>query len=152
MPRLPKYRLHQSLAYHLSLAARLPERRLDDFLKPLGLTRITWCVLLAVENEGLTRPSGIAEFVGIDRTATSRALRQMEEAGLLERRGATGGDRRVTEVALTPKGRALVAEGTPLAMRNNALISDKLSPEEERELERLLAKTIAGEARALPKL
>ena len=46
-----KYRLQQSLGYQLSVASRLQERRLDDGLKELGLTRITWCVLLAVGNE-----------------------------------------------------------------------------------------------------
>ena len=76
-----KYRLHHSIGYHLSLAARLQERRLDGWMRPMGLTRTTWCILLAVANENLTRPSEIAEFVGIDRTATSRALRQMEEIG-----------------------------------------------------------------------
>ncbi len=151
MTDTPKYRLHHSLAYHLSLAARIQERRLDEMLRPLGLTRITWCILLAVENEGLARPSAIAGFVGIDRTATSRALRQMEAAGLLAR-SAANGDRRMTEVALTACGKDLVRRGTPLAVENNRLISDKLSPEEEACLQRLLGRVIAGEERALDKL
>ncbi len=151
MTETSKYRLHRSLAYHLSLAARIQERRLDEMLRPLGLTRITWCILLAVENETLTRPSAIAEFVGIDRTATSRALRAMEEAGLLARRAADC-DRRMTEVALTARGRDLVRQGTPLALENNRLISDKLSSAEETRLQRLLEQVIAGEERALNKL
>ena len=83
MKKEPPYRLHTSLGYHLSLASRLQERRLDEQLKTLGLTRTTWCILLAVGNEGLCQPSDIADFVGIDRTATSRALRHMEDDGLL---------------------------------------------------------------------
>lgn len=146
-----KYRLHLSLGYHLSLAARMQERRLDDWLRPLGLTRTTWCILLAVENEGLTRPSAIAEFVGIDRTATSRALRQLEEAGLITRRAATN-DRRMTDVALSPEARALVAQGTPLARENNRLIAEKLTPDEADDLRRLLAKTLAGEPLDLRRL
>ncbi|MEM1302763.1 MAG: MarR family transcriptional regulator, partial [Pseudomonadota bacterium] len=82
-----RYRLHDSLGYNLSLAARLQERRLDDGLRSLALTRTNWCILLAVGVEGLSGPSDIAAFVGIDRTATSRALRQMEQAGLIERTG-----------------------------------------------------------------
>ncbi len=114
----PPYRLHQSLGYHLSVTSRIQERRLDEGLKTLGLTRITWCVLLAVGNEGLTQPSEIAAFVGIDRTATSRALRQMEAAGLIARAGGTG-DRRTTHVALTALGRQRIVHGTPFAMENN---------------------------------
>ena len=66
------------------------ERRLDEGLRSLGLTRTTWCILLAVGNEDLSQPSEIAEFVGVDRTATSRALRAMEEGGLISRRTGCG--------------------------------------------------------------
>lgn len=129
----------------------MQERRLDDWLRPLGLTRITWCILLAVENEGLARPSAIADFVGIDRTATSRALRQMEEAGLITRCSAST-DRRMTDVTLSDKGRELVKEGTPLAEENNRLIAEKLSGADKQQLEQLLLKMLKGEELALKKL
>ena len=138
------YRLHASLGYRLSLAARVQERRLDDGLKALGLTRITWCVLLAVGNESLDRPTDIAAFVGIDRTATSRALRQMEAAGLIERRAGTG-DRRTTSVALTAVGRRALADGTPLAVANNRAMEQKLSADEAEALARLLDRLVTGE-------
>ena len=69
------YRLHQSLGYHLSIAARLQERRLDEQLRMLGLTRTTWCILLAVGNEGLSQPSDIAGFVGIGGVGRPRRTR-----------------------------------------------------------------------------
>ena len=145
------YRLHDSLGYYMSLTSRMQERRLDDWLRPLGLTRITWCVLLAVENEGLSRPSEIADFVGIDRTATSRALRQMEEAGLISRASARD-DRRMTDVRLSDLGRDLMAQATPLAEENNRIAAARLSSEERDELVRLLAKSIEGAELGLNKL
>lgn len=138
------YRLHASLGYKLSIAARLQERRLDEGLKALGLTRTTWCVLLALGNEGLTQPSDIAQFIGIDRTATSRALRQMEAAGLLDRQ-AGDGDRRTTRVSLTPEGAALIARGTPMAQANNDAMRAKLTQAEYERLVALLEKVITGE-------
>ena len=108
------YRLHDSLGYKLSLAARLQERRLDEALKTLGLTRTTWCILLAVGVEGHAQPSDIAAFIGIDRTATSRALRHMEAKGLLTRRSGTD-DRRTTRVVLTEAGCACIERGAPFA-------------------------------------
>ena len=144
------YRLHDSLGYHLSLAARDQERRFDEGLKTLGLTRTTWCILLATANEGLTQPSDIADFVGIDRTATSRALRTMEADGLIRRR--TGNDdKRTTEVRLTKKGERRLEAATPYAVANNMVMSDRLDPGEEAELRRLLGKLTEGQA-ALPKL
>lgn len=139
MDKTAPYRLHASLGYHLSVAARQQERRLDEQLKTLGLTRTTWCVLLAVGNEGLSQPSDIASFVGIDRTATSRALRQMEADGLLARSSGTE-DRRTRQVDLTPKGCAAILAATPFARQNADILASQLDPGEQDALIRLLAK------------
>jgi DNA-binding MarR family transcriptional regulator len=148
MTSSPKYRLHQSLAYQLSITARLHERRLDEGLKKLGVTRTAWCILLAVENEGLSHPSGIARFVGIDRTSTSRALRQMEAAKLIQRYGGKR-DRRTTEVRMTDQGRALIAKGTDSAVANNAHLSSKLTAEQADALFDLLKQLQEGEELSL---
>lgn len=139
MKNEPAYRLHTSLGYHLSIAARLQERRLDEQLKTLGLTRTTWCILLAVGNEGLSQPSDIADFVGIDRTATSRALRHMEDENLLARSSGTE-DRRTRRVELTPTGCEAIRRATPYARENADIMSGLLAPGEEAELKRLLTK------------
>lgn len=138
------YRLHASLGYNLSLAARLQERRLDEALKTLGLTRITWCVLLGVGNEGLSKPSAIASFVGIDRTATSRALRGMEADGLIERSGGDG-DKRTRRVKLTPLGQSRIEAGTPFAISNNEVMRAKLTKREHQVFLDLLGKLTDGE-------
>lgn len=148
MTARPPYRLQDSILYQMTLTSRLQERRLEEGLRGLGLTRITWCVLLAVHNEGCTRPSEIAQFIGIDRAATSRALRQMEAEGWLRREGGAP-DRRTTTVALTPQGVGLLERATPLAEENNRHFLDKLAPGEAEELARLMARIRAGEARDL---
>ena len=145
------YRLHQSLGYQLSLTARLQERRFEEQLKTLGLTRITWCILLAVRVEGLKHPSDIAGFVGVDRTATSRALRQMEVAGMIERKGGKV-DGRTTLVGLTGRGDDLLAQATPMARSNARHWQDKLTGPEAREMRRLMAKLRHGEDAALKQL
>jgi len=138
------YRLQSSLGYNLSLAARLQERHFEDALRTLSLTRITWCILLAVGNENLSRPSDIARFVGIDRTATSRALRQMENAGLVQREDGAE-DRRTTKVSLTELGQRRIIEGTVMAMANNAAMREKLSEDEYDALLVLLLKLTKDE-------
>jgi DNA-binding MarR family transcriptional regulator len=145
------YRLHHSLGYHLSIAARLQERRLDEQLRTLGLTRTTWCILLAVGNEGLSQPSDIADFVGIDRTATSRALRHMEDDGLLARSSGTE-DKRTRRVVLTDKGCRAIRAATPFARENAAIMSAQLTDAEEAELKRLLNKLRGSEKAPLKTL
>jgi DNA-binding MarR family transcriptional regulator len=99
---------------------------------------------LAVGNEGLSQPSDIAGFVGIDRTATSRALRQMEADGLLARSSGTE-DRRTRRVELTPKGCAAITAATPFARANAAIMAEQLDPDEHAALLRLLAKLRPGD-------
>ncbi|MCM2560756.1 winged helix DNA-binding protein [Lutimaribacter sp. EGI FJ00015] len=147
----PPYRLHHSLGYHLSIAARVQERRLDEQLRTLGLTRTTWCILLAVGNEGLSQPSDIADFVGIDRTATSRALRHMESDGLLARSSGEQ-DKRTRRVVLTEKGCHAIRAATPFARDNAQIMAAQLAPGEEEELKRLLTKLRGAEGTPLTTL
>jgi len=141
----PKYRLHDSIGYHATLAARLVERRVEEGLRTFGLTRIGWCILLAVAEEGLKNPSDIASFVGIDRTATSRALRALESEGLISR--AIGQqDRRTTEVTMTDAGYDRMIEAVPICTENMRHFNAKLTEPERVELKRLLGKLCDGEA------
>lgn len=148
MPARPPYRLHASLMYQLTLTSRLQERRLDDGLRAHGLTRITWCVLLAVQNEGRRQPSDIAEFIGVDRTACSRALRHMEAQGWIARRNGMP-DRRTTLVELTEDGLRLLDAATPVAEENSRHFLAKLTPAETGDLARLMAKLREGETTEL---
>lgn len=133
------YRLHDALGYRLTVAARRVERRFEAALKTLGLTRITWCVLLAVGEEGHHHPSEIADFIGIDRTATSRALRGMEAAGLITRDGGRN-DRRNTRVRLTEIGTGLLDQARPLASASRMATEARLAPGERETLLTLLDK------------
>lgn len=144
MTKISSYHLHDSLGYQISLASRLQEKRFEESLKAVGLTRLSWCVLLAVGNEGLSQPSDIADFIGIDRTATSRLLKQMEAGDLIERRTGQK-DRRTTFVHLTTDGVAALKRGEPCANANNAYMAGKLTPDETVEISRLLRKLAAGE-------
>ena len=139
-----KFGLHDSMSHHITRTARLVDRRVDSGLRVLGLTRIGWCILLAVEEEGLKNPSEIAQFVGIDRTATSRALRQLESEGLIDREMGRE-DRRTTEVTLTDEGHRRLAEARPLCLENMDHFNAKLTVAEARELRRLLSVLASGE-------
>lgn len=139
MPETSQYRLHQSLGFALSIVTRQQESRFDAMLKTIGLTRINWCILLAVGNEGCGMPSEIAAFVGIDRAAISRALLHLEKDAVLTRKSGFK-DRRTRQISLTSKGRALINQGTPFARKNAAVLAACLTQNEHKELQRLLQK------------
>ena len=140
------YDLHASLGYQLTLLSRISERKFEQHLTPLGLTRVKWCVLLAVHEQGLKNPSDIAEFIGIDRTATSRALRALDEAGLIDRCSGKG-DKRTTEVALTNPGKQKLNQAIKGAKSNASHFSDKLTWYEHSTLREIINKLMTGEIR-----
>jgi DNA-binding MarR family transcriptional regulator len=140
-----KFGLHDSLGFQITRTARTIERRVEGGLRDYGLTRVGWCILLALEEEGLKNPSEIAQFVGIDRTATSRALRQLEDAGLIMREMGRE-DRRTTTVTLTDEGQSRLIDARPVCRENMDHFNAKLSAAEALELKRLLAALGSGEA------
>ena len=139
-----KFGLHDSVGHHISRTARIVERRVEGNLRRFGMTRVEWCVLVAVAEEGKKNPSDIAYFVCIDRTATSRALRQLEASGLIERKMGSD-DRRTTEVGLTAKGTAQFNAALPMCHAATQHFHAKLSIDELDVLRALLAKLAADE-------
>ncbi|UWQ24286.1 MarR family transcriptional regulator [Leisingera aquaemixtae] len=150
MPDDP-FHLHRSLGYQVTMLARVIERRFEQRIAEFGLTRVMWCVLLAAGREELTAPSEIASFIGIDRTAASRTLRQMEERGLITRSGGAQDGRKI-QVRLTPSGRTALAEVLPIAQENAAYFEAKLTGQELAQLRTAAAKLLADEPRIVAKL
>lgn len=139
-----RYHLHASLGYRLTRAARISERRFEDLLAQHGLTRVFWCVLLAVGEEGLETPSDIADFVRVDRAVISRALGTMEARGLVERT-ATAGDGRRRIVCLTAAGSAALDASIPLASENARHFADRMTDQEQDMFLHLLERLVEGE-------
>ncbi len=146
-----RYSLQKGLGYRLSLLASINSRKIEVHLAKLGLTRLMWCVLLAIEEEGLTQPSEIAEFIGINRTAASRTLRQMHERKLINRLPGRDDGRNIV-VSATEKGKQALEEAIPKALVVAQEIRSKLNKDEVETFERLVDKMLAGEIRDLSKL
>jgi len=134
-----KYDLHAALGYQLTLAARHVERRFERDLLGLGLTRTSWCVVLAVGGHGLTHPSDIANYVGVDRTAVSRALRNLQRDGLITRAQGKA-DGRTRNVCLTAQGKDRLGAANALALAARAQTESTLSSAEREVLKRILRK------------
>lgn len=145
------FHLHRSLGYQVTMLARVIERRFEQRIAEFGLTRVMWCVLLAAGREKLTAPSEIASFIGIDRTAASRTLRQMEERGFITRSGGAQDGRKI-QVRLTPGGRTALAKVLPIAQENAAHFEAKLTGPELAHLRTAAAKLLADEPRIVAKL
>jgi DNA-binding MarR family transcriptional regulator len=120
------------------------ERVFEEHIADLGISRAMWTVLLAVEQEQYQKPSEIAAFVGIDRTAVSRSLRQLEAKGLVRRSGMEG-DGRARAVSLTAAGRKVLSTAIQAANETARWYRSKLTKREQADLHAILDKLSEGE-------
>ena len=126
--------------------------RLDQRLKPLGLSQAKWITLLKLSwAEGGMTQKELAERLGVENPTLARLLDRMAADGWIERRGSDT-DRRSKTVHLRRKSRALLQQINAVAMRLSAELLEGVPPEELRScievLRRIKEKAIALDAAA----
>jgi DNA-binding MarR family transcriptional regulator len=106
-------------------------------LAPLDITYEQFVVLTRLWHQSDLSQTDLADEIFVDKSSLARMLGRMEEAGLI-RREVDEMDSRVNRVNLTPKGRALEAEMSPLRRRGLSRATQGMSVEEVHELKRML--------------
>jgi DNA-binding MarR family transcriptional regulator len=80
--------------------------------RPMGITWAGFRIMHVIWALGETEPYRVAVFAGVSRASISSALNTLEEAKFIVRkRDPDRADRRIVKIALTPRGKAVVAEG-----------------------------------------
>jgi MarR family transcriptional regulator for hemolysin len=94
----------------LFLATRAWRYELDRRLRPLGLSRSKWILLMALARgaQGASQKA-LADRLSIEGPTLVGLLDRLERDGLVERRTAQE-DRRINTVHLSRKGRALIGD------------------------------------------
>jgi MarR family transcriptional regulator for hemolysin len=92
----------------LAMAAHEWRLALDRRLRPLGLSRATWMLLVYVRKLDSPSQTDLADALGIEDPSIVRLVDRLAADDLVERR--VGADRRVRTIHLTPRGEALSAE------------------------------------------
>jgi len=96
----------------LRQAARRVTQLYDHNLAPLGLRATQYSLLSEVDRRGPISLIRLAEAMVMDRATLGHNVRPLEAAGYLTL--AVGEDRRNRNVAITPKGRNILAKAKPL--------------------------------------
>jgi MarR family 2-MHQ and catechol resistance regulon transcriptional repressor len=104
-----------------------------------GLGLMDFAVLEVLLHKGPQPVNTIAEKVLLTSGSMTAAVDRLSDKGLVERH-ASPTDRRVRMVHLTEAGQALITESFAYHQAGLAVATDGLSPEEKRELIRLLKK------------
>lgn len=94
----------------ISDVARSWRTRLNERLRPLGLSQARWMVLLQLHKRGDgVMQKALAEWIGIEGPTLVRLLDRMTEDGWIERRESST-DRRAKSVHLTEQSSAIIRQ------------------------------------------
>jgi DNA-binding MarR family transcriptional regulator len=131
------------VAFRSLLAAYgLINRIMHDHFAQFGISGSQWGVLRALhraEGEGIPglRLRDLGERLLVRPPSMTRLVSRMARDGLVTIRPSSH-DRRAKEIALTPPGRSLVDRVLKVHPRRIAQLMGAISPDEQRELHRLL--------------
>lgn len=114
------------LCLHLQRAARVVARRFDAALRPLGLTSGQFSLLMSLNRPEPPSIGSVADLLAMDRTTLTANLKALDRRGLVSVRPDPA-DRRTRRLALTPSGRALLAEAVPIWRRTHAAIEAEIA-------------------------
>ena len=101
------------LCLHVQRAARALARRFDDALRPIGLTNGQFSLMMSLNRAAPPTMGAVAALLAMDPTTLTAALKPLRRRGLL-RITTDPSDRRSRLMALTPKGRRLLARAVPV--------------------------------------
>jgi MarR family transcriptional regulator for hemolysin len=106
---LDKYQLDHNIGFLVNDISRLMSTEYNKIMKPLGLTRAQWRVVVHLHRaDGLTQ-SELADLLGAGKVSVGGLIDRLEHSGWVERRDDPQ-DRRSNRVFLTKKGRAIEKE------------------------------------------
>jgi DNA-binding MarR family transcriptional regulator len=114
------------LCLHAQRAARALARRFDVALKPAGITSGQFSLLMSLNRAKPPNLGSVAALLAMDRTTLTANLKPLERRRLVET-ATDPTDARARLPRLTPAGRAVLAEATPIWRNLHAEIETALS-------------------------
>ncbi len=121
----------------LRKAARKVSSYYDEALAPLGVNIGQFSLLRHINRMAPVSLTALGAAVELDRSTVGRNTKVLEKMELVE--SAPGEDHREMVLSLTPSGRSLLAEGSPLWDSVQDDIEARLGPDNTRQLQDLLA-------------
>jgi DNA-binding MarR family transcriptional regulator len=132
--------LAEHLPYLINrVGSALVARFSADALAHAHLSIASWRVLAVLSNNGGLRQTDLAELTSIDASTLSRLTTRLVRDGLV-RRTRSQADSREVVVALTAKGKTLMARLIPIAVGLQNAATRKLAKQDLATLKRVLRK------------
>lgn len=119
-------------------AARRLARRFDRLFAPLGLTNGQFSTLVALSGQWKPRLGELAEFLAMDSTTLTAAIKTLEKRSLVHLLPDET-DARIRRPSLTAAGHALVAEAAPLWRQEHSKLEAELAGQDPAALAKILS-------------
>jgi DNA-binding MarR family transcriptional regulator len=130
--------LNEFLPYRINvLAGRLSREFATRYRERFGITIPEWRVVAHLSQAGAVSVRDIHARADMDKSRVTRAAQRLQAAGYVEKR-VNAADRRLVELSLTPKGRAMMAELAKVADAYQRELRARLGPGFEEGLARLM--------------
>lgn len=107
-------------------AARQLARRFDRAFAPAGLTNGQFSLMMALNAPQAPTVGKLAEFLAMDRTTLTAALKSLERRGLVAV-AADEKDKRARRLSLTQAGREALAAAVPIWRETHAALEKELA-------------------------
>ena len=134
------FNLSQFLPYKLAVLSERVSKRLSlCYGEQFGLTTAEWRVMVHLSRCHTVSVREIHNCVNLEKPRVSRAVKKVENSGLVEKTGSEQ-DHRLVKISLTPEGYAVLEKLLPLVTRIEADILARFSPEELTQLSSIMEK------------
>lgn len=120
-------------------AARQLARRFDRAFAPVGLTNGQFSLMMALNAPQAPTVGKLAEFLAMDRTTLTAALKSLERRGLVAV-AADETDKRARRLSLTQAGREALATAVPIWRETHAALQKELAQGDAEALRMSLGK------------
>lgn len=120
-------------------AARQLARRFDRAFAPVGLTNGQFSLMMALNAPQAPTVGKLAEFLAMDRTTLTAALKSLERRGLVAV-VADEKDKRARRLSLTQAGREALATAVPIWRETHAALQKELAQGDAEALRMSLGK------------
>ncbi len=118
-------------------AARTLARRFDRAFQHLGLTNGQFSLMMPLNAPRAPTVGQLAEFLAMDRTTLTAALKSLERRGLVKVEFDTQ-DRRSRRLVLTDAGRDVLLSAIPIWRAEHASLDEELSKPQAEKLRTIL--------------
>jgi DNA-binding MarR family transcriptional regulator len=136
---------HEYLPYLLAQASAMTCAEFTAPLRDAKLSNIGWRILATLHDVEALTIGDLSRIVLTRQPRATQVTKELEREGLVERR-QDHSDRRKTYVGITEEGRRYIGELFVEAATREKVASNRLSPQELRQLKLLLRRLIGLEA------